>query len=1676
MRKSLLFLATFMLFISISYGQISVTGSVGADGTYTSLTNASGAFLAINGTDQTGAAILITITADVLTEAGTNGLNAGAWTTLTINPSGARIISGSLIGPLIDLNGADNVTIDGLNTGGNSLMIANSGLGTSSTIRFTADATYNTVTNCTLQGSTGASFGVVYFGTGTTTGNDNNTISYCNIGPAGSNLPLNGIYSMGSSALIENNDIVISNNNIYDFYNADASSSGMNINSYNSAWTISGNSFFQTAARTYTTGSSHYGILVTSGNGYNITGNFIGGQASHAGGSAYTMSGAVATRFWGIYLSVGTTSVSSIQENTISNFNMSSTSANNFWNGIILTGGNANIGTDAGNTIGSGTTTGAITITAALNGGAAIGIFASSPGTYSISNNIIGGITALGASTTISANIQGIYVAAGTPTIFRNTIGSPTTANSIHSATVSTSATAQVVIGINVTNTVTVPNSISNNTIANMTQAGTGNNHYLRGISYAGTGLCTIADNIIHDLKGASSNTTQAGGGTAVQGIIYTGTSPGGAAITGNTIYTIMATNTGAFATSVAGIGYSNPSSGNISNNKIYDLRNASTGTTATAPPNAIGILIRALLGPTTFANNMISLGDGQTTNTQFVGFMNSFNTAGPLNLYFNSVIISGTAASGALPSFCFYRGNNTTTALTTPVDIRNNIFVNNRTGGTGLHCAIANNYGAVASATGWGANASNYNVLNATLATVGYWTTNQTFSGWKTASASDNNSVSGITVTFVNQAIANLHLNMGLTATQLESGGVVISGVTTDIDGDTRPGPVPSYNGGATAPDLGADEFDGVPLDLSGPVITYTPLLNTNLTTARTLIATITDPSGVPDVTPGWPNLYWKKTGDIVYTAVTPFSVAGSAYSYSFGAGVSTGDVVSYYIVAQDNSTPPNGSAYPSAGAGGFSYNPPAVLFPPSVPSSYTVNTPLSGDYTVGLADFNMMAGKNITFKKEVKKVVKEVWVADTDFKHKKSSDLKKNSEKIMPDKAIAGEETEITGYNSRNAITAPSRLPGSYKFIEVEEITWIPMENGRAYEGPLFVNASGNPNFSPKAPIAGAYPTITAAVADLNAKGVSGPVRFLLTDPSYTVGETFPIIVNVMNVNSPTSTNTVTIKPNTGITASISGASAGAEIIRIYNTGYVTIDGSNTTNGTTRNLTITNTSTTTPEVIDINSTGTTPVAGAGVKNCILINGANTGIGVFVGDISGNAGYFNDITIQNNSVQTAAYGIYNIVTPVAGNGSGLNISGNDLNSSGANAIRVIGLYVQGVDGATVTNNNVGNMTNTTETSNLTGIWMASGTINSTVSGNTISNISGTSTAPRGIVLSPNIAIANILVTGNSISGLTSSSTITTYGLWLFTNTSNITVEKNVISNIKNTNTGGWGSNGIDLSSTSSTANITVANNVIYDIAAYGWAGGGVVDNGYGIIVEGGAGYNIYYNSISMNTNQTDPGYPAAINITLGVTAANALDIRNNIFANSQTVGTERYAIYSGAPNTVYSNIDYNVYYTTGANLGFLGVNALDLAGWQTATVQDAHSIFADPGFQNSLLELTGGYSPAPGAGTPLTIVADDYSSDPRDANYPTIGAHEYPINITWTAGSSTTSWFTAGNWSSQIIPNINMLVIIPAAPAGGYIFPVITTGQTAACKTIDVQTGATVNVQNGGTLNIKNP
>ncbi len=48
-----------------------------------------------------------------------------------------------------------------------------------------------------------------------------------------------------------------------------------------------------------------------------------------------------------------------------------------------------------------------------------------------------------------------------------------------------------------------------------------------------------------------------------------------------------------------------------------------------------------------------------------------------------------------------------------------------------------------------------------------------------------------------------------------------------------------------------------------------------------------------------------------------------------------------------------------------------------------------------------------------------------------------------------------------------------------------------------------------------------------------------------------------------------------------------------------------------------------------------------------------------------------------------------------AGNGRNTLVTGNDLSASGTDAIRLVGIYLQGVDGGTVSNNTIGNFETT---------------------------------------------------------------------------------------------------------------------------------------------------------------------------------------------------------------------------------------------------------------------------------------------------------------------------------------------------------------------------------------------
>jgi hypothetical protein len=261
MKKPVLYfiiLMVFSLIVNVCGAQVDVTATTGTlSGSYTTL---GGAFAKINDGTHKGT-ITITLSGNTteLSNANLNASGSGSasYSSITIQPGGgaARTISGSINGNLISLTGADNVTIDGLNSGGNSLTIQNQNTGSSAaTITFLSDASNNTLTNLTILGSTtNTAGGVIRFSSATATGNDNNTVSACNIGPYSTNLPYYCVYSSGTTmAGYENSGNTITGCNIYDYYKSTAgtfNSAGIYISSGTTDWTISNNNLYQTSTR-----------------------------------------------------------------------------------------------------------------------------------------------------------------------------------------------------------------------------------------------------------------------------------------------------------------------------------------------------------------------------------------------------------------------------------------------------------------------------------------------------------------------------------------------------------------------------------------------------------------------------------------------------------------------------------------------------------------------------------------------------------------------------------------------------------------------------------------------------------------------------------------------------------------------------------------------------------------------------------------------------------------------------------------------------------------------------------------------------------------------------------------------------------------------------------------------------------------------------------------------------------------------------------------------------------------------------------------------------------------------------------------------------------------------------------------------------------------------------------
>lgn len=568
--------------------------------------------------------------------------------------------------------------------------------------------------------------------------------------------------------------------------------------------------------------------------------------------------------------------------------------------------------------------------------------------------------------------------------------------------------------------------------------------------------------------------------------------------------------------------------------------------------------------------------------------------------------------------------------------------------------------------------------------------------------------------------------------------------------------------------------------------------------------------------------------------------------------------------------------------------------------------------------------------------------------------------------------------------------------------------------------------------------YTTVKAAFDAINAGTHQGVINITIT------ANTSETATAALNRSTGSSNFTsVSIKPAAGISATITNATTAGPVFRILGSN-VTIDGSN--NGTdSRNLSIINGFATGSVVVAMGSSDVAnPLTNVTLKNTTIINGVKTaGSGIIVSNAAGaqTAGYFNNIRLENNSIQKSYQGIYMIATSVVGNGSGSVITKNDLSTIGENSNRLMGIYLGGTDGVTVSNNKIGNF-DTANNESKRGMWLAVGTMNTTVSDNIIENIGVNSIAggsATGIQIFTNAgagsaASANKIlrnkITNLFSSGLNSSVT----GISLGGSTVGTVISQNTINNLLNTKAGssaGLGAEGITLN-TGTASNTLVSNNFISKVSSFGASFSGSTG---GILINGGSGYKVYNNSVYLTETQNDgttKGLPIALSIT-SVTATGAIDLRNNIFVTNladATIPAYATSIYFSTlfsntdPKIIFTNFDNNIYYSS-SNLAILSVTTTPtilpaLGNLQTSYGSNANSLQALPKFASDTdlhITQTSDNSNIENKGVVLADVTVDIDSEARNVTTPDIGADEFTI-VTMAVGNA------AGKAKIQVYPN----------------------------------------------------
>ncbi len=477
----------------------------------------------------------------------------------------------------------------------------------------------------------------------------------------------------------------------------------------------------------------------------------------------------------------------------------------------------------------------------------------------------------------------------------------------------------------------------------------------------------------------------------------------------------------------------------------------------------------------------------------------------------------------------------------------------------------------------------------------------------------------------------------------------------------------------------------------------------------------------------------------------------------------------------------------------------------------------------------------------------------------------------------------------------TAPA-APNSYTLLS-------------ALAGDYYISAStGTPDDAKR------YPTLTAAVADYNAKGIMAAVRFWLFDNGAYTGETFPITLS--SNPDASAIRSLTIQPYAGKTVSMTGGSSTPALLKLVDADYVTLDGSNVAGGTARNWALANPSNPgTMAVLWLQSQGNTypndGCQGVTIRN-LSISGnaaavAASGFGIFAGgstlseaDVAAAGADHDNLTIENNSF--------------GGLGLAVQARGTAQTSIG------------GLDNLVIRQNSIGRASGS-PTGLRTG-FSVSNALNYTITQNVVENVASTSTL-TAIRLGETGGSANA-VTRNRLVGLAPLRT--------------------AYDGSGSTDNGGQG---IVVSTANTASNLLIANNMIQVSATSGGSSlafanaGIVVGNTYSPAFTGGV--KIYNNSVFLSgtyarNNQSDVSAALAI----GYYAA-GVEVLNNIFTNyifnngTGASATGHWAAFTQVSSTVFGASNYNAYDgVSGVSLN--GVQVTSLTGIQSLTGKDQQS------------------------------------------------------------------------------------------------------------------------------------